>query len=610
MALSAGIAWEVRTGGSDSLCGGGFRGGALIATPSAPTVTPSGSGGTVANGTYYCVVTYSDEYGETQKSPETSTGALTGGSSSFTVTAPAAATNICAWNLYVATSSGGPYWSQGSNLAPGTNQVVTTTPPTSGTQAPGVDRSQQNSAQLHIDNSTVTATTTGANSNTITFTAGYTPTSADVGNCIYMNGGTNINVGVYEIIAYTSTTWTVSGAANLTTAGGAGSALLGWMGGAFASPGHAYSYAVGANLMYVASGTYTMLASSNVSGGRLIPPGGAAGRLTTIWGYGSTRGDDGTKPVFQPSTSSVTLITLSNNAVLVRNVEFQANSQTGCVGIASTGFDDVIRRCKFNTIATAINCTGTSVITIYDCEFTGITSAITPTGAGPYVMRNCSLHGGSATLNIVARQTLVDGCLFSGLGADAMTFISGVNSVVVRNCTVDSCQNGAVLAGPPNNVVFENCIFSNAPSTKYGIKNVSTGFQGNVARNCAGWNNAAGDVLYVTQEGWITLTGSPYNNAAGGDFSLNSTAGAGAACKGAGIPSSFGGQSTSSYPSVGAAQPQPTVAGGVSQQQTGTRAMIVRVPEPTASKVIPTQPPAVTGNVQQQQTGTRSTAGY
>ena len=117
-------------------------------------------------------------------------------------------------------------------------------------------------------------------------------------------------------------------------------------------------------------------------------------------------------------------------------------------------------------------------------------------------------------------------------------------------------------------------------------------------------------VLYVTQEGWITLTGSPYNNAAGGDFSLNSTAGAGAACKGAGIPSSFGGQSTSSYPSVGAAQPQPTVAGGVSQQQTGTRAMIVRVPEPTASKVIPTQPPAVTGNVQQQQTGTRSTAGY
>ena len=39
--------------------------------------------------------------------------------------------------------------------------------------------------------------------------------------------------------------------------------------------------------------------------------------------------------------------------------------------------------------------------------------------------------------------------------------------------------------------------------------------------------------------GDVTLTGSPFTNPSGGDFTLNNTAGAGAACKGAGFPSSL-----------------------------------------------------------------------
>src|SRR5436309_2045193 len=79
--------------------------------------------------------------------------------------------------------------------------------------ATGTDRSQQNSAQVAIDNATITTSITA---NVITFT-GYTPTSADVGNVVQMLTGTNVTAGFYEITAQTSTTWTVTGTASLPT---------------------------------------------------------------------------------------------------------------------------------------------------------------------------------------------------------------------------------------------------------------------------------------------------------------------------------------------------------------------------------------------------------
>src|SRR5438067_9194944 len=91
----------------------------------------------------------------------------------------------------------------------------------------GTDRSMQTNAQLAIDNAAITCTTPGANSNTLTFTAGYVPSAADVGNTANISAGTNINAGVYEITGQTGTTWTLTGAQNLTTAGGAGSAITG-----------------------------------------------------------------------------------------------------------------------------------------------------------------------------------------------------------------------------------------------------------------------------------------------------------------------------------------------------------------------------------------------
>jgi hypothetical protein len=104
--------------------------------------------------------------------------------------------------------------------------------------------------------------------------------------------------------------------------------------------------------------------------------------------------------------------------------------------------------------------------------------------------------------------------------------------------------------------------------------------------NCTAWNNAQNDydlngafwrarifncagqtkgTNFGTQNtfGFITLTASPFTNAGSGDYSLNTTAGGGAACRGAGYPVSyFGLSTTASFFSLGAADPNPAGGGG------------------------------------------------
>ncbi len=69
-------------------------------------------------------------------------------------------------------------------------------------------------------------------------------------------------------------------------------------------------------------------------------------------------------------------------------------------------------------------------------------------------------------------------------------------------------------------------------------------------------NYSTGANAVLTHFGDILLTANPFTNSAGGDYSLNNTAGGGALCRAAGIPSSWPVLSTTSYHDVGAAQTQ------------------------------------------------------
>ena len=61
---------------------------------------------------------------------------------------------------------------------------------------------------------------------------------------------------------------------------------------------------------------------------------------------------------------------------------------------------------------------------------------------------------------------------------------------------------------------------------------------------------------FLKIEGEITLTGDPFTNATGADFSLNNNVGAGAACRSAGYLGAYPGGVMTSYPDVGAIQHQ------------------------------------------------------
>ena len=95
----------------------------------------------------------------------------------------------------------------------------------------GTDWTQQNAAQVTFNGTSVTASNGGAGA-TITL-SGYTVLSTDVGNTLRVASGTNFVAGLFQITSVNTgaNTWTLD--RNVTS--GAGSALVGRMGGALAT---------------------------------------------------------------------------------------------------------------------------------------------------------------------------------------------------------------------------------------------------------------------------------------------------------------------------------------------------------------------------------------
>lgn len=433
----------------------------------------------------------------------------------------------------------------------------------------GSDRSQQDSVQVNIDNATITCTTPGANSNTLTFTAGYTPTAADVGNVVYISGGTNINAGFYEITAQSSTTWTLSGAGNLTTAGGAGSTITGKMGGASSNPGRVCGGMVTGNDIYQKSGTYSITsASSNVSGGCCSPTGGSSQSNTAKWwGYNSTRGDGGTAPLLQASgISTFTLIAIPDGFDLW-NVGVDGASLTSSRGIANTTGYPRVRFCY------ALNCTNTGLYgaggaasLLYGCYATGCSTQAAIVQWTRSVF--CVAYSNTITGFSTTGSTVMYCISVSNSGASSHGFDIGIGGTAI-NCTADANGgNGFNLSGASQRA--QTCLFclstNNGQSgTGYGFQATSSLTDNAYLFNCAAYGNASGDVHSTSipsgqQINFVSLSADPYVNRAGGNYALNSTAGGGVACRQ--ITFAFTGVSTTSYAYIGAVGPQDPVASG------------------------------------------------
>lgn len=277
-----------------------------------------------------------------------------------------------------------------------------------------------------------------------------------------------------------------------------------------------------------------------------------AGTATApIWfrAYQTTPGDGGLWLVNYNSGSSASL-TFSGSYVWVEGIDYQPGASVNIAVLSIYGTMSRAIRCRIR------NRTGNAAYANpYGCDielFSAGSHRIEFAGANlyPITVKNnrFKITGTTSTFSFYSDMfgrgaTFVDN-LFIGAGSADGLFIdrqdNGRNFVICNNrfynfasaIIVDEEPNGGAEAITVFDNVFESC-------SSYAIErtNAEAGFV-KLFRN-KHYNTTSGFTNYSTEAEPIeneSLSGSPFVDAAGGDFTLNSTAGAGAACRAAGFP--------------------------------------------------------------------------
>lgn len=417
--------------------------------------------------------------------------------------------------------------------------------------SPGPDYSQQDAAQVTFTDLVID----GADSTKVT--SALNPFTSDhIANYLQINSGTGYTAGVYEVTSVASNVATLDRSAGTTgSTGGAGK-----LGGAMASPGKVAGVQAASNIKHVKSGTYTFGSTANVSGGRISDEQVAATDKPGRWiGYGTTREDGGTKPVFRSGASSITLATQLAASNYYENIQFERNtgSHTSVRGVLLDTNQGKVRHCKFVDLDnTGCRADGLSC-TIEDSEATGCSTGFAVNRENTHLSRctmtSCNIGlttGGSASGSItysIAYGNTTDG------------FSLGTPGCHVEHCTA---YNNGVSSGSGFNLsagiagFCVNCL--SVGNFAFGFD--TPGLSGRRLLNCAAFDNTSGDYNtsnFSTRDviGFISLTADPFVNAAGGNFKLNSVPGGGRLVRGAGLPQTFAGLPlTTSRPDVGAVQ--------------------------------------------------------
>lgn len=461
------------------------------------------------------------------------------------------------------------------------------------TTAGGIDRSQSGSAQTTFNGSTVTATTSGTS--TTILLSGYTVLTGDVGNLLRIASGTNFTPGLYQIVSVSTgaNTWTL----DRNTTSGVGAAMVGRMGGALATlvqffaDVDANTNVLGGYSCYVA-GTITVTAAiviagnynTNVNGGNTASTIGGV----QVIGYTTSRGDNGQFTI-TTATNSVDLLHFSNacTSVTFYNCAFTTTAGTVGMGAAPTTAGSEPCRIAFD------NCTWTGLKRAIWCDG--------PNNNGAFIglyLRNCVVTGSTTDAIVNCSLTVLDSCyIYSNTGDGFRMEAGGINvsgplvcshstfynnsgkgvssqalgvrqtagqNTYLFNCNLVSntgdglnCNitgnNGLVNLFLQNNIFYGNGGFGLNPQVIMGFYMGSDNAYG--SNTSGAYGNAA-----FALPGDVTLSGDPFNGRTSNDFSLNSTAGAGAACRQAGFPGvlQLGG---TGFADIGALSPQASGGG-------------------------------------------------
>lgn len=443
------------------------------------------------------------------------------------------------------------------------------------TGAGGTDFSQQNSAQYTFG---TLATTNGSTACGITdANHGFGPT--DVGNIMQINSGTNWTPGFYEIISTFAGSATLDRPCASTATASSGTYHVG---GAFATISQGNIVDTAGNIIWVkASGTLSVSTALQVTGVHTSLP-------TQFLGYTSTRGDNGRVTWTMTANSTDIIIAEGSQGYTFKNFNFTTSAGTVAAGVeasASNGnvpsgtwwFDN----CKWTGFTDAVlgfwnSNQSFSNITISNSEITTSTShAVYNTGAtvllGDYIHDNTgdgfryAAGASNARGPTIAAYSIFYNNGGNGLTNPIGTLASGNNQdpfiwfILINNDISNNTGDGVNVTGGAQSIqAWNNIITSNGG---YGINFTSSNAaQMNAVLNNAFYSNTSGSYVNVFTVGDVILTGVPYTSA-GSNFTLNSTSGAGAACKNAGFPGVLNAGGTG-YTDIGALRHQDPSGGG------------------------------------------------
>ena len=376
-----------------------------------------------------------------------------------------------------------------------------------------------------------------------------------VGNLVYVNGaGTGFTVQRAGISSVAGGIATFE--KSLGTVGSSGG--TGYLGGPARTPGQVMSLALAGNWIFLKTGYYPVgVNTSNVASGKLAPPltNNSTRREAWFCGYETVRGDYGSMPsIVAVAAATYTVLTMgSGNGVqltLIENILVDGGGISGITGVGNGG--GTLHKCKIQS-CNVNGYTGASASSnIVSCEVTACTGVAISSVAGVRIS-NCYIHdnignGVQGTSNpITLENTVIANCI----GGTADGFVTTTTQWNMVNCTIHGCGRYGINYAPPNAAVWttiQNCIFTGNVNTAIFNSAVA---DATLIENCAFFGNGIDVGSNATRvHNKIKLIGLPYNNAAIGDYSLNTVSGQGSSCRSAGI----GPPTQSSYIDIGGVQ--------------------------------------------------------
>lgn len=403
----------------------------------------------------------------------------------------------------------------------------------------GTDWSQQAAAQY--------AVTDGVTAGTTTITSATAAFGTDVvGNLIFVSGGTgSVTAAWYQIISRTNaTTIVVDRSTGLT----AGTGVTLNIGGALASLAQIKTNFASGQTAY-ATGTFTLTTTITWSGDYQAAGNGCI----QLIGYSATRGDGG-KCTVTSSTNSCNLFTMQGKEMKFFNISFTHTAGTrGSIIIdqaVANSYNITFENCTMDGGQYGVNADYIQALLLHNCEIkNSIVNGYENQGS---LIIDCFIHdNGQHGVSIIADgssnapgPTVVLRTTFynntsNGINNNAQLGTQGQLMIVLSHCNFVS--NGIdglfIRATSGYSVHLDNNIFYGNAS--WGVLyNGSSGTMGPVSgsNNAFGSNTAGARSNFPTLPGDISLTADPFTSKSTGDFSLNSTAGGGAACKAAGFP--------------------------------------------------------------------------